>query len=285
MIFLIFNLLTSFFLYADSLSLVATFGKFEDAASISVSREEFIFVSDIQTDQIYKYSKDGVKLQTFGGTGSGNNQLNNPLSLDASNGLDIFVADYRNNRIQKYDIKLHYLATFDFNIYNLTADISKKIYYPSGIAFLNTSEIFVLVDAGNFKVAKLRSFNEINLLFGSTFGFDRILKPGKIIKGNSLSVYIIDTGEDEILNFDNYGTFLSRIKNPETDNIISIAFYNDNLYIMNKKSLIFYDTKKKQFSDRYNFRYGLKENVVDCTFLDKENFLILTDKKVYKYRI
>jgi NHL repeat-containing protein len=283
--FLLLNLLTLFTLRSDSLNLVTSFGKFQNAGSISASREEFVFVSDIQTNQIYKYSKNGDKLQTFGGTGSGNNQLNNPASIDASNGLDVFVADYQNNRIQRYDIKLHYVATFDFNIYNLTADISKKIYYPYGIAFLNTSEIFVLVDAGNFRVAKLRSFDEVNMLFGSSFGFDRILRPGKLIKGNALSIYILDKETDEVLNFDNYGTFVSKIKNPETAPIISIAFLNDNLYIMNYKSIISYDLKKKQFDGLNPFSCGSKENVIDCTFLDKEYFLILTDKKVYKFKI
>ena len=285
MTLLILNLLTLFSIRPDSLNLTASFGKFQNAASISASREEFVFVSDIQTNQIFKYSKNGDKLQTFGGTGSGNNQLNNPVSIDASNGLDVFVADYQNNRIQRYDIKLHYMATFDFSIYNLTADVSKKIYYPSGIAFLNTSEIFVLVDAGNFKVSKLRSFDEVNMLFGSTFGFDRILKSRKIIKGNSLSIFILDKETDEILNFDNYGTFISKIKNPETDPIISIAFFNDNLYIMNHKSLISYDLKKKQFGGFYLFGCGSKESVIDCTLLDKDYFLVLTNKKVYKFKI
>jgi hypothetical protein len=282
---LILNFLTFISNHPDSLNLATSFGKFQNAASISTSRDEFIFVSDIQTNQVFKYSKNGNKVQTFGGTGSGNNQLNNPVSIDASNGLDVFIADYQNNRIQRYDIKLHYVATFDFNIYNLTADISKRIYYPSGIAFLNTSEMFVLVDAGNFKVAKLRSFDEVNMLFGSTFGFDRILKPSKVIRGNALSIYILDKETDEVLNFDNYGTFISKIKNPETGPIISIAFFNDNLYIMNYKSLISYDLKKKQFGGLYSFSCDSKENVIDCTFLDKDYFLILTDKKVYKFKI
>ncbi len=285
--FIILNLLALFSPRTppDSLELISSFGKFQNAASISVSREEFIFVSDIRTNQIYKYSKSGDKLQTFGGTGSGNNQLNNPVSIDASNGLDVFVADYQNNRIQRYDIKLHYVATYNFNVYNLTADVSKTIYYPSGIAFLNTSEIFVLVDEENFKVAKLRSFDEVNMLFGSSFGFDRILKPAKIIKGSSLSIYLLDKGTDEVLNFDNYGTFVSKLKNPDTEPVISIAFYNDNLYILNHKSLISYDTKKKQFGSLYSYDCDGGDDPVDCSVLDKDFFLILTAKKVYKFKI
>jgi len=265
--------------------LVSQFGDFEKAASISVSREEFIFVSDVQTNKIYKYSREGIKLLSFGGTGTGTEQLNNPIAIDASNGLDVFVADCQNNRIQRYDLQLRYIATFDFNVYNLTADVRGQIYYPSGVAALTTSEIFVIVDAGNTKLAKLKSFDEISFLFGSPVGFDRVLSPRKIIKGPGLSIYVLDAQVNEVLHFDNYGTYVDRIRTPNGAPIISIAFYNDNLYILTVNSLTSYNIMKKRLDSVYLLPINKWNNIVDCAFLDNDNLLVLDYSRVSKLKI
>jgi hypothetical protein len=213
LLFLVFPILET-----DSLTLITSFGDFQAASSVSTSRDEFIFVADIQANKIYKYSENGDLLAEFGGSGFGENELNMPASIDASNGLDIFVCDYQNNRIQRYDIKLNYIATFNFNIYNLTADNSQKIYYPFGIAFLNSSEIFVLADASAYKIAKLKSLEEVSLLFGSsTLGYEKVLNPQKIIRGTNLDIWVLDKDADAVLNFDNFGTYVKKIYNTENN--------------------------------------------------------------------
>lgn len=271
---------------SDSLTFISSFGNFQDASSISTSREEFTFVSDAQSNQIFKFSENGEQLAAFGGSGFGINELNIPISIDASNGLDIFVCDYQNNRVQRYDIKLNYIATFSFNTYNLTADNSQKIYYPFGIAFLNTSEIFVLVDASTYKIAKLKSLDEVSFLFGSSnLGYEKVLEPIKVTRGANLDVWILDTEADAVLNFDNYGTFVKKVANPEENPIKSIAYYKNNLYILNSRSLIIYDLKSNKFSDYYNYAIKDSKNIKDISVLKENTILILTNKKVHKYII
>ncbi|KXK55211.1 MAG: hypothetical protein UZ05_CHB002000646 [Chlorobi bacterium OLB5] len=113
--------------------MISSFGKFQNAVSITTAREEYIFVSDLDANVIYKFSRSGSKLAAFGGAGLGQNELNQPYSIDASNGLDVLVADYQNNRIKRLDINLNFILQFDFNSYNLTAESSKKIYNPPGL--------------------------------------------------------------------------------------------------------------------------------------------------------
>ena len=270
----------------DSLKYIDSFGNFQEASSISTSREEFIFVSDVRKNQIYKFSETGEELASFGGSGFGVNELNFPVSIDASNGLDIFVCDFQNNRIQRYDIKLNYIATFSFNTYNLTSDNSQKIYYPYGIAFLNTSEIFVLADASAYKIAKLKSLDEVSLLFGSSdLGYERVLNPRKITRGANLDLWLLDTEADAVLNFDNYGTFVKKLTNPEENPFISIAYYKNNLYILNNKSLIIYDLKSNKFSKYYNYSITDLKNIKDISILKENIILILTGKEVHKYLI
>lgn len=268
------------------MSLISSFGNFHSASSVSAAREEFVFVADDQSNQIYKFSGEGELISTFGGPGFGNNELNMPVSIDATNGLDVFICDYQNNRIQRCDIKLNYIATFSFNSYNLTSDNSKKIYYPYGIAFLNTSEIFVLVDASSYKIAKLKSLDEVSFLFGSSeLGFGRVQNPQKVVRGANLDILVNDTDADAVLNFDNYGTYIKKIKNPEQNKIISIAYYKNNLYILNEKSLIIYDLKSNKFTGYYYFSTDAPKILKDISVLKENTVLILTGTRVHKYLI
>lgn len=286
MFLLILNLLSLTLNPSDSLNLVSSFGDFQEAVSISASREEFIFVSDATTNQVYKFSSSGKQLTNFGGSGFGNNQLNMPQSIDATNGLDVYICDYQNNRLQRFDINLNYIATFDFNYYNSTADNSRKIYRPYGVAFLTTSDIFVLADATTYRVVKLKAFDEVNLLFGSRgFGFDILTSPKKVVRGASLDIWILDKGADEIVNFDSYGTLVKRMKNPEKLKLISIAYYKNNLYLVNDQNLIVYDLNADKYSKMFSYSTGSDADVTDLTVLNENKLLLLTKEKVYIFQI
>jgi hypothetical protein len=221
---------------------------------------------------------------SFGGMGFGMDELSSPQSVDASNGLDVFVCDQRNNRIQRYNLNLNPVASFDFNSYNLTADNSRKIFYPYGIAFLSTSEIFVLADATTFKVVKLKAIDEVSIFFGSGVKYDKLTNPAKIIRGASLDVLILDKQTDEIVNFDNYGTFVRRINNPENTPIINIAYYNYNLYILTSNSLIIYDLKSNSYSRYYSFAKNLSAGFIDLSVLNANIIFFLSQNSVSKYK-
>jgi hypothetical protein len=194
----------------DSLKYLGNFGHFRNAVSISSARGEFIFVSDLETNKIFKFSKDGKELASFGGAGLGDNELNQPYSIDASNGLDVLVADYQNNRIKRLDLNLNFIQSFDFNSYNLTAESSRKIFNPRSIMTMSTSEIFVICDATNYRAAKLNDYSEVSIIFGSkSVGIDKLDSPVKIVKGNQLDVWILEDGQMKF-NFSNFGTYSKR---------------------------------------------------------------------------
>jgi hypothetical protein len=268
----------------DSLIFRGSFGNFQNAASISSAREEFIFVSDISTNKIHKLDVNGAELASFGGPGLGENELNLPLSIDASNGLDVFVADYQNNRIKRLDLKLNFILSFDFNSYNRTSESSNKIYNPYGVVTISTGELFVLCDAVNFKAAKLSSYSEVSLLFGSSnLGADKLDKPSKIVKGNQLDIWILDKARGDILNFNNIGVFIRKISPKYEGEIISVAFFNENLFILHAFGLIVYDLTKGQYSKFYRFPYF--KDITDITVFDKNTVLFLSKDSVHKYSI
>jgi len=262
----------------------ASFGKFQNAVSISTAREEFIFVSDLQSNKIYKLDKNGAELASFGGSGMGENELNQPYSIDASNGLDVLVADYQNNKIKRLDINLNYLMAFDFNSYNLTAESTRKIYDPKGVLTISSGEVFVLCDASNYHVAKLNDYSEVSIVFGSnSLGQEKMDEPVKIVKGSQLDMWILDRKTNSILNFNNFGLYVRKIEMISPGAIINIAYFNDNLFILQKSGLVLYDLKKGQYVNFYTFP-DIK-NLTDVAVLDKNTVLFLTRDSVQKYRL
>ncbi|MEO8514990.1 MAG: hypothetical protein ABI543_15640, partial [Ignavibacteria bacterium] len=229
----------------DSLQFIGNIGKFQNAVSISTAREEFIFVSDIQSNKIYKLTTGGLEVASFGGSGLGQNELNQPYSIDASNGLDVIIADYQNNRIKRLDINLNYILSFDFNSYNLSAESDKKIYNPRSVLTISSGEVFVICDATNYEAAKINDYSEISVVFGSnSIGYDKLDDPVKIVKGNQLDLWILDKKTNDLVNFNNFGVFVKKISNRENNPIISIAYFNENLFILHPNGLIIYDLKK-----------------------------------------
>lgn len=267
--------------FSDTLQIKQKFGNFQNASSVSTAREEFIFVSDISLNKVYKYSKEGDLLADFGGTGMGQNELNLPYTIDASNGLDVLIADYNNNRITRLDINLRYILTFDFNIYNNLADINKRIYNPRSLTTLSTGEVFVICDAGNNNAVKISDYSEISLFFGpSNIGIGKLSNPTKIINGIELDVWILDKGSNEILNFNNSGIFLKKLKTQLKSSIISIAIFKEYLFILHSNALLKYNLRENKYSVMYYLQIDRKS--VDISILDINNIIILTQINLLK---
>jgi tripartite motif-containing protein 71 len=74
-----------------------------------------VYVSDAHpfstgTDHIQKFSSSGELLATWGGTGTGPGQFDNPTGLAVDGKGDLFIADTGNNRIQELSPTGQYLA-------------------------------------------------------------------------------------------------------------------------------------------------------------------------------
>lgn len=71
---------------------------------IAVDNNKNVFVVDNTNDSLYKFTNAGkLKKESFGGTGSGDNQLLNPKGVSFFNKV-LYIADTGNNRIVRYKL-------------------------------------------------------------------------------------------------------------------------------------------------------------------------------------
>jgi hypothetical protein len=112
---------------------------------------------------------------------------------------------------------------------------------------------------------------------------DRIFEPVKIIKGRSLDVWILDKSANELVNFNNLGIFVKRVKVPGGLIPINIANIGQYIVTLFDGEIIFYDVDKGVYTAVYYFPkfFDLK----DLVLLDKETIFILQKKEIFKFTI
>lgn len=70
-----------------------------------------IFVIESGKNRVLKLDHDGELEAKLGGLGTGDYQFDTPIDIDATNGLKIYISDYRNNRIQIFDRRFQFLTS------------------------------------------------------------------------------------------------------------------------------------------------------------------------------
>ncbi|RNC79669.1 MAG: hypothetical protein ED557_14200 [Balneola sp.] len=98
--------------------------------------QDHLFVVESGKHRILKLDHNGKLLETLGGLGSGDYQFDTPIDIDATNGLKIYISDYRNNRVQIFDRRFQYLST-------IRAPQGQRSFRPTQLIVNDFGELFV----------------------------------------------------------------------------------------------------------------------------------------------
>ncbi len=99
---------------------------------------DHIFVVESGKHRILKLNYDGDVVATLGGVGSGDYQFDRPIDVDATNGLQIYISDNRNMRVQIYDRRFRYLSSIKTEV-----PFTNRQMKPTQIAVNDFDELFV----------------------------------------------------------------------------------------------------------------------------------------------
>ena len=92
------------------------------------------------------FNTEGQYLSQWGGEGSGDGQFNLPWGIALDSQSNVYVADWRNDRIQKFDAEGRFLTSF-----GESGDGDGQFSRPSGVAVDPEGYIHV-ADSGNERV-------------------------------------------------------------------------------------------------------------------------------------
>jgi hypothetical protein len=182
--------------------------------SLDVDINGMLFVLDRGRNTLRQYVNDTMLVREIGGPGWEDDQFDSPTGLWARDGIDVYVADYGNHRIQRFDRSLNFVGTFSTRE---SDNPDERFGYPTDVALSRLGDLFIC-DTENTRVVKVNRFSRVERVFG---GFDagkgRLHSPSGLETGPHDRVYVLDP--PRILIFDTFGNYVADLapgffKNP-----------------------------------------------------------------------
>ncbi|MCE1165277.1 MAG: hypothetical protein LWX07_07735 [Bacteroidetes bacterium] len=283
---MLFALLLNILLLKSDSILVKTneISDFTNAVSVTSDGKGKIYVLDADANEIVKLD-DNLKVEKRAGKkGWNNGEFDSPTSIDGSSGLDIYVSDGRNFRIQRFDLNLSFVASIvtDYD----TFQENLKFRTPVSTVFVNP--YLYAIDGENNRVVAYQNLNQnYNAPAFSFGGFQSaqkpFLMPTKIIRDGYNNIYILDKKLNTVFKFDNFGNYISSFENAAA---YSITAYNNMMYVLDNEGLLVYESKKNGFTGKVLFAEKINfKNIKDILVLSSGKFYLLENNKLSEYSL
>ena len=181
--------------------------KLSQPLGLDIDPDGNVYIADTGNNRLLKCSPRGELLREVGGFGFDKEQFDRPVDVWAGNGLDVFVVDYNNQRLERYDKDLNYIASY---YSDELQNESLQFGYPAATGLSSNGEIFLAEHEFN-RVLRIDSFGKPLSSFGDfTWGEGRLSRPAKILIGARREIFVSDSTAQAIAEFDSYGNFVRR---------------------------------------------------------------------------
>jgi hypothetical protein len=205
-------------------------GSFERATRIFAGTQGAIYVLDADQNKIFVFTEITQPPKSIGGFGWSAGSFDKPTGI-ATDGIHIYVSDYGNHRIQRFDRNLNYISSFSTRD---TSDAVSRFGYPLDVALSELGDLFIL-DGENLRVLKFnpqkffeRSFGDINA------GKGKLQNPIRLVVTTSR----IFVGEQtRIVVFDYFGNYLSSIGDGIVSGLTGFAMSDNTLLLASPDTL------------------------------------------------
>jgi hypothetical protein len=260
--------------------------QFKGASGLSVDLSGAIYISDTENNRILKFNSDGELIKTIGGFGWEKEQFYTPLDICASSALDVFVADYNNHRIQRYDKDLNYISSL-YSDENW--DETFQFAYPKSMVVSIHGDLFI-IDGENIRLLMLNSFGEPEMSFGDfSEGKGRLVDPVQITVSSKDRLFVSDSQANKIIVFDYFGNYLLEIGTDFLKNPQGLYYSSLNMLFVsdtgNKRIVIFRQEGDLVFQwSTISDEFGKFQNPVDVVAFGKRVF-VLDENKVFVFEL
>jgi DNA-binding beta-propeller fold protein YncE len=177
-------------------------GEFLGPEGIAVDPVGNLYVADTGNDRVQKLNPDGAYVEEVGTFGWDEGQFNRPVDVATNRGgLEIYVADSRNNRIQVFSP--HFRVLGQLGGRNVEGPL--RLGTLGGISVSDIGEI-VVTDTDVDQVFQIDTYSLTDRSYGGQgYGAGRVRLPAGVAAGER--VYVCDTKNDRIAVFDRFGGF------------------------------------------------------------------------------
>jgi len=271
----------------DSLRFVfqGSFGDFEEAVAIAADPLGDVYIIDRGRNSLQKFSR-GKLVASLEGYGWSDVEFADPRDVSVPSGLDVFVADYGNHRVQRYDRQLAHLSTLS-TWFETGAD---RFGFPVSIAVSSSGELYV-VDGQLQRVLKFATDGSyVRSLGGYDAGKGRLLQPNRVrLQANQL---VLVSDGDRVVLFDQMGNFIGDYGSGIFHGVRGIAAADSVVFIVDDSAItvgepiknVFYERAPLSSVEKFFLNGNGSERITDIA-LFRNTLYILTVHHVYLFSI
>jgi hypothetical protein len=205
-------------------------GSFQRATRIVLGTQGSIYVLDADENTLSKFSRLQDPPKTIGGFGWSSSLFDKPTGV-ATDGVNVYVSDYGNHRIQRFDRNLNYISSLSTRD---TSDVASRFGYPLDVALSELGDLFIL-DGENIRVMKFNPQDSFERSFGDIRnGAGNLQHPVKFIATNS-RIFIGE--KNKILVYDYFGNYLGTIGEGTIHNLVGLTMLTNGFLAASSDTL------------------------------------------------
>ncbi len=212
------------------------FGSFQHARRIALNPQGWIYVVDAGQNAVVIYKSATDSLFVLGGFGWSTSTFDRPSGI-ATDGLNVYVSDFGNHRIQRYD---RYSALLSSLLTRDTSYAPARFGYPTGVALTTLGDLLVL-DSENARIVEFSADSRFERDFGglNTSG-GKLQDPVKICVGGDQFVYVLE--KQRIVEFDYFGNYLRTFGQKSGGEILGGQATASGIAVVSSDTLFWYST-------------------------------------------
>jgi len=257
------------------------FGSFQRATRLTVSPQGWLYVLDGDRNLILLLKEDGQAASSVGGYGWAPTTFDQPTGL-ATDGLSVYVSDFGNHRVQRFDRLLNYISSFTTRD---TEYVAARFGYPAGVALSRLGDLFIL-DSENVRVVKYTGNGRFERSFG---GIDevrgRLTRPLKILAAADDHVYVLEAGR--VLEYDYFGNYIRAIGNTVLEGARGFDVSGDRVVVSTRDTLYWF-SKRGEVARVTAFQSLLVSSPLDeveDVAIVRDTLYVLTLVKIVAFKI
>jgi hypothetical protein len=187
-----------------------------------------LFIADTGNNRIIKFDIETGECHETGGFGFKDEEFDRPVDVWAANGLDVWVADYNNRRVKRYDKDLNFVASFSSDP---AYDVTLQFGYPVAVTLSLQGEMF-LADHEFNRLLRFDIFGAPKASFGDfSSGAGQMERPAKLLTTRSGEIWASDSLLHAVMCYDAYGNFLGQIGSNSLARPSGMAEWRDQILV------------------------------------------------------
>ncbi len=211
---------------------------FEEARALAPAPGGTLYVVDAGREVLVRLSPEapeGTRLAELGGPGSRAGAFDQPMDVDPTNGLVLYVADAGNGRIQRFSRAFRHLGTLSLNTATDFAEGTgaSRIAWPTHVEAAPSGAVFVLDGAG----PAVWQWQPAQQAWQRVGGFDEpvgaLRNPVALAYSSGRQrLFVADRAQAAVLVYDAFGTYAGTLLRQRVPGVRALTWAEDRLWVL-----------------------------------------------------